>query len=616
MINFFLTFHSILSLVTVVTCRYNGPMFPSFRNNNGKKLKNNTLPRVLSSDNGSRELQFQFGPEFADYATGDCGDKDIMHVNFGYYQSWAQWREDDCNRLPPEELDASEYTHLAYSFAWINENNELEPYNGQIEEEVRSYEKFMALKKNNPFVKLLITVGGWTFSDPGETFRRFSEAVADENRTTFVNSIVSFCEEHGFEGIDLDWEFPGDYGRGSKREDKEKYADLAEELREAFDKAGHEHWDISVAIPLRQDLVDNGYDLERMAESVDFLNVMAYNIHGNWEKEVYAHTDLNEIMVFLQHFIVTKKFPPEKMLLGLAPYGRTYLMDDPDCMTYKCSFKASGRGGCLEKANFMTYFSINEHIKSGDYTSRTAFNQITATAELVVDGNVMIDYDSPESMAYKAQFARAACFGGLMWWAVDMMGEPIKLNEIERRFPTFEPTAFPTEEPTSTPSSSPTSTPTKTPSEFPTSIPSSLPSIQPTDVPSSSPTFSPSKTPSEFPTKFPTVTAKPTMQSSSAPSGAPTELPTAMPSGNPTVSPTGIPSDEPTKLPTELPTRLPSTTPTLSAAPALLKSVKPTLDISEITSNVNENITSSAMIYCHNMYIILSVLLLPSILSV
>jgi len=470
----------------------------------------------------------------------------------------------------------------------------------------------------------LITVGGWTFSDPGKTFRRFSEAVADENRTTFVNSIVSFCEEHGFEGIDLDWEFPGDYGRGSKPEDKEKYADLAEELRFAFNEAGHEHWDISVAIPLRQDLVDNGYDLERMAESVDFLNVMAYNIHGNWEREVYAHTDLNDIMSFLHHFIVTRNFPPEKMLLGLAPYGRTYLMDDPNCMTYECPFKASGRGGCLEKANFMTYYSINEHIKSGDFTSRRAFNPHTASAEMVVDGNVMIDYDSPESMAYKAQFARAACFGGLMWWAVDMMSEPIKLNVIERRFPTFEPTVFPTEEPTNTPSSSPTSTPTKTPTVFPTMIPSSFPSIQPTGVPSSSPTFSPSKIPSVFPTSHPTVTGKPTLQSSSAPSEvptvAPTEIPTVQsssaPSSTPTKSPTAVPSDVPTVSPTGIPSNEPTKLPSLSATATPTSDPTQDLDVSDLTSNIDENITSSAIIYHHNMYIILTAWLLPLILFI
>eukprot|EP00548_Thalassiothrix_antarctica_P006892 CAMPEP_0194146264 /NCGR_PEP_ID=MMETSP0152-20130528/20483_1 /TAXON_ID=1049557 /ORGANISM="Thalassiothrix antarctica, Strain L6-D1" /LENGTH=569 /DNA_ID=CAMNT_0038846747 /DNA_START=41 /DNA_END=1747 /DNA_ORIENTATION=- len=536
---------------------------------------NNTFSSTRSRKLAGNLFKSQYVPPLPSYATGECGDKDVMHVNFGYYQSWAQWREEDCNPVPVDSLNASVYTHLAYSFAWINEKYELEAYNGNIREEELSYKKFMSLKQQNPFLKLLITVGGWTFSDPGPTFRRFSEAVEDANRPTFVNSILAFCEKYGFEGIDLDWEFPGDYGRGGKPEDKKGYADLAEDLRKEFDKAGHKDWDISIAIPLHQRLVDYGYDLGRLAESVDFLNLMAYNLHGNWEEEANAHTNLTDIMNYLVYFLEDWKFPPEKLLLGLAPYGRTYLMEDKDCLTYNCPFKASGPGGCLDNANFMTYFSIQQRIEAKDYTSYTPFNTETATAEMVIDGNVLIDFDSTLSMAYKAHFAREACFGGIMWWAVDMMREPIILAEIERNFPTYEPTNSPTKEPTGVPSIVPTLSPSATLSTPPTSFPSSTGSSVPTLVPTAGPTIAPSK--SAGPT---TGTMSPTMIVSTAP----------------TLLISAAPSDTPTSLPTDVQTVIMSSTPTLT------ENVVPSQDlnrsISGPSNGVPDGITSPAET-CH-----------------
>jgi len=609
-------------------------VFPLLIVATGTGNKSNVLASELvsSPSTKSRELQFQYAPNFASYATGNCGDKEVMHVNFGYYQSWAQWRKDDCNPVSPASLDVSAYTHLAYSFAWINENYELEAYDGNIEEEERSYEKFMTLKKENPFVKLLITVGGWTFSDPGPTFRRFSEAVEDANRPTFVASVIAFCEKYGFEGIDLDWEFPGDYGRGGKPEDKKGYADLAEDLRKAFNAAGHNDWEITIAIPLHQRLIDYGFDLERLAESVDFLNLMAYNLHGNWEETANAHTGLPDLMNYLVYFLETWNFPPEKLLLGLAPYGRTYLMEDENCLTYNCPFKASGPGGCLDKANFMTYFSIQQRIESGEYTSNNPFNPVTATAEMVIDGNVLIDYDSPQSMSYKAQFARAACFGGMMWWAVDMLREPIILSEIDMRFPTSEPTNSPTKGATGSPSGTPTFSPSVTPSA---PEPTISPTKEPTGSPSGTPTFSPSVTPSAPPTMTPTQTKSsvptlvpsvgPTLEPSKSaapttrtplptvtPSTTPTHESSAVPSGVSSTLPTGVPSVAPTSLPTEVPTTGPSATPTLT------KTIVPTQDpnavISELTGNVIDDSTSSAMTsHQHLCAFLMTWLILPLI---
>lgn len=473
----------------------------------------------------SREMQDREGPSFPPYSNGQGCSRTSMTVNFAYYQSWAAYREEDCFPVRPDELDASAYTHIAYSFAGINENFEVDFYN-DVEAEAVEYEKFMRLRDKNPDVKLLISIGGWLFNDPGETERRFSHACRDENRPTFVKSIVDFCEKHGFDGVDLDWEFPGDYGRGGEADDKRTYANLVFELKEAFKEAGHPHWEVSMAIPLHPRFLVQGYDMERLAEGVDLLIVMAYNLHGIWDPVAMAHSDLYGIMDYLDHFILDQKFPPEKMVLGLAPYGRTYTMENATCVTMGCPFIRSGPGGCLNLPFFMTYFSINDRITSGDYDSKIDFNPDTGASELVFDGNILVTYDGPEAFSYKAQYAKESCFAGVMWWGADMLKEPIILREIEQLLPSQEPTVMPsTDEPSSLPSSIPTQTASELPSGFPsiTRTPTARPTLP---IPTAFPSHSPSTSPS---------------MSSEVPSSAPSAKPTHRPTNSPTPEPTSAP---------------------------------------------------------------------------
>ena len=59
--------------------------------------------------------------------------------------------------------------------------------------------------------------------------------VADaNNRATFITSAVAWLRQHGFDGLDLDWEFPGQVTQGGRVSDKQNLVKLVRELRQAF----------------------------------------------------------------------------------------------------------------------------------------------------------------------------------------------------------------------------------------------------------------------------------------------------------------------------------------------------------------------------------------------
>jgi len=167
-----------------------------------------------------------------------CKDKKTMSRNVGYWQSWSIWREDDCNPFTSESIDASSYTHVIFSFASISAEGTLEPWDFEADIKGGEYQKFLKIKERYPRTKLMIAVGGWTHNDPdNERLYRFSNITSNaRNRTKFAQSSVAFMRQYGFEGLDIDWEYPGDETRGGNATlDKENLVLMCEELRKYFD---------------------------------------------------------------------------------------------------------------------------------------------------------------------------------------------------------------------------------------------------------------------------------------------------------------------------------------------------------------------------------------------
>lgn len=142
-----------------------------------------------------------------------------------YYTNWSQYRMKPVS-FYPENIDPFLCSHIIYAFAKLNNEHEIEPFEWNdlsTSWSIGMYDRIMALKKKNADLKILIAVGGWNLGS-----KIFSEMVHNvTSRKTFVKTTVEFLLANKFNGLDLDWEYPGSRN-GSQIDDKGLLTQLVE----------------------------------------------------------------------------------------------------------------------------------------------------------------------------------------------------------------------------------------------------------------------------------------------------------------------------------------------------------------------------------------------------
>jgi len=110
-----------------------------------------------------------------------------------------------CNRIAPSEIVPRDLTHLIFAFVFINPSTfEVEPENDPQDRAL--YYQLIALK--TPTTQTWFSIGGYGFSDPGNSFTTWSELCADPGRRAkFIASMINFMTSWGFQGVDIDWEY-------------------------------------------------------------------------------------------------------------------------------------------------------------------------------------------------------------------------------------------------------------------------------------------------------------------------------------------------------------------------------------------------------------------------
>nr|AAR90602.1 chitinase [Orgyia ericae nucleopolyhedrovirus] len=296
-----------------------------------------------------------------------------------------------------------------------------EPYKG-------NFGQLMAVKRANPDLKILPSIGGWTLSDP---FYFFHDA---GKRATFVESVREFLQTWKFfDGVDIDWEFPGGNGAnpllGDPQRDGAVYVVLLRELRDMLDELERQtgrRFELTSAIGAGGDKIAL-VDYNQAQAYLDRIFLMSYDFKGAWSNSELGHqtalyapewkpderyTADNAVRALLE-----QKVRPEKIVLGVAMYGRgwsgvaDYKNGNPFTGIATGPVRGTWEDGVVDYRQIKT--DLAEDYK---YT----FDTIAKAAYVFqhTNGN-LISFDSVDSVLSKAQYVIEHDLGGLFAWEID-----------------------------------------------------------------------------------------------------------------------------------------------------------------------------------------------------
>ncbi len=243
-----------------------------------------------------------------------------------------------------------------------------------------------------------------------------------EKRARFIENLMFFMTRTGFDGVDLDWEYPGAPDRGGQKDDGENFTKLLQEMRVAFDKMGTRKV-ISFTAPTSYWYLRH-FDIKASVETADFVNIMAYDLHGVWDgnnpigKQLLAHTNLTEISLALDLFW-RNEVDPGKVNMGLGFYGRSFQLSDPGCSTPGCMFKAgASKGPCTDNSGTLSYREIMDIID--EYSLTPYYDEVNAVKYITWGGDQWVSYDDIDTFQQKIDFANSLGLGGVLIWALDL----------------------------------------------------------------------------------------------------------------------------------------------------------------------------------------------------
>lgn len=351
----------------------------------------------------------------------------------GYYPNW-QWY--DRNKLvAPATIDYSQYTILNYSFfspeangtilntdAWADENL----LQGEIDWSTTppSYKPNTSLidLAHNAGVKVLVSIGGWTLSG------NFPAIAANPaTRATFASECNRLLSFYNFDGIDIDWEYPGYAPQGGTPQDKGNFTLLMQQIRDSIDALGQVTGKSYLLTACFGASAANASNIEwsNLIGVVDMFNIMSYDYFGSWDclanhnapltASGVGDTTFNLVSTF-NHLKNHHQVPPSMINMGVAFYGRsqtgaTGLYSSTSCNPDNQTF--------AEDLGTPLYYNIlaKQHLFDRYWDQLAQVPYLLGKASGPAAGT-FVSYDDIESIAQKASFIVSNQIKGTIIWEI------------------------------------------------------------------------------------------------------------------------------------------------------------------------------------------------------
>jgi len=311
--------------------------------------------------------------------------------------AYATGKAETIKQYPIDKL-----THIIYSFLKI-QNDTLTFHN---QDQENSLQQLVALKKDNPQLKIMVSVGGWG----GCSFCSLLFS-SDEHRKNFAKTTVALFKKYGIDGLDLDWEYPaivGYPGHAFTPADKGNFTELIKALRQEM---GNDYLLTFAAGGFVKYLVMS-VDWKAVMPLVDFVNLMTYDLVGGYATTTGHHTALghlreHESTAGCVNWLLANKMPANKLIIGAAMYARVWEnVPGTDHGLYQ-------KGRFLEGvafADFKNYFS--------DTSGFTYYwdKKVKAPYQYNASKKLFATFDDKRSIREKTKFIRRKKLGGIMFW--------------------------------------------------------------------------------------------------------------------------------------------------------------------------------------------------------
>ncbi|KAJ7837275.1 glycosyl hydrolases family 18-domain-containing protein [Mycena leptocephala] len=239
-------------------------------------------------------------------------------------------------------------------------------------------------------------------------------------RATFISSVKSFLTQFKLDGIDIDFEYPSAIERAAPATDTPNLTSFFQELRAALPTQI-----ISCATPASFWFLQ-GFEIDKIAASVSYLNMMSYDYHGPWDTNVTdqapvsnPHTSILDMHDSASLYIRAGiNLNNGEQPTGLAYYGRSYQLADASCVGYNCTMTGGGfPGSCTSTPGILAQFEIETLLNGGIVPT---LDKPTETYWFDKSGS-LITFDQQDTWAAKTTFAETTCFGGTFIWSLDQV---------------------------------------------------------------------------------------------------------------------------------------------------------------------------------------------------
>ncbi len=331
----------------------------------------------------------------------------------GYFPSW-KWHATDVrlrpSAIPYEKLTAVNYAFFAPradgSIAGIDSTGDALYLRCGGDSDLVS----LAHRKN---VKVLLSIGGWEDSD---NFPRV--ASSDTLRAAFAHACVDAMRQFRFDGIDIDWEFPGLPDHHGTPADSHNYTMLLRALRDSVDGYGRSiarRCLLTAALPAGPVLAGN-FEMPEVNGLLDLLNIMTYDFSGSWDPLAYYNSPLyapagidstRSVAGAFSLYHTTLNVPADKITLGVPFYGHTFT---------NCSapFTPHGAADTVHFSKRGAFYSAIVGVMSHcirHWDERAQVPYLTCP-----DWNLLISYDDEQSVRAKADYVLANNARGVIIW--------------------------------------------------------------------------------------------------------------------------------------------------------------------------------------------------------